>query len=314
MSTRRNALGRGIGALLPSAPSDPRHPSEGQTSDATEGATTDPRSEIETPPKPPDPRPGELPIDAIDPNPEQPRRRFEASQLQKLVESIQRHGVLQPVVVRRAGERYELVVGERRWRATRAAGFKTIPVVVKDVDERDRLEIALIENVQRDDLNPIELAHAFRTLAETGATQDEIGNRVGLDRSTIANNLRLLELPRELQQDIEESRLSTGHAKALLAVTNPERRRHLRDRIVKEGLSVRASEDLARPSGAPAPRRNRSARASADPNLARVIDSLRQRLQTRVKIQGDASRGRIEIEYFGSEDLDRLASLLLGDR
>ena len=148
-------------------------------------------------------------------------------------------------------------------------------------------------------------------MIESGKTQDEIGRRVSLDRSTVANHVRLLELPRELQEDVEEQRLTAGHARALLAVANPERRRHLRDKIVREQLSVRDAEALARPAGARA--RAPSARASRDPNLQRVIDSLRQRLQTRVRIQGDASRGRVEIEYFGGEDLQRIAGILLGD-
>ena len=305
MSTRRNPLGRGIGALLPGSASvfsEPDAPSdEGGTVSSRPADATESRA---TP---------EIPIDRIDPNPEQPRRRFEAEELEKLVRSIQRHGVLQPVVVRRAGDRYELVVGERRWRATRAAGLQTIPAVVKDVDERDLLEIALVENVQRHDLNPIELAHAFRALAENGATQEVIGERVGLDRSTVANSLRLLDLPREFQQDIEEKRLTSGHAKALLQIANPERRRHLRDRIVQEGLSVRAAEDLGRAAAGPAPGRKRAERKAVDPNLQRLIDALRQHLQTRVKIQGTAARGRIEIEFFGDEDLQRLTSLLLRD-
>ncbi len=168
----------------------------------------------------------------------------------------------------------------------------------------------MIENVQRRDLNPIELAHAFRALAETGATQEQIGERVGFDRSTISNHLRLLELPRELQLDVEEGRLTTGHAKALLGVSNPERRRHLRDRIVREGLSVRATENLA--TRKPAKRSAGTSRTPTDPNLQRVIDSLRQRFQTRVRIQGDGARGRIEIEYFGEDDLGRITELLLG--
>jgi ParB family chromosome partitioning protein len=291
MSSRPSALGRGIGALLPGAP---------PASTALEPASARPA-------------PGEIAVDRIDPNPEQPRRRFDSDALARLSDSIEQHGVLQPVVVRRAGERFQLLVGERRWRAARAAGLKAIPAVIADVDDRDRLELALIENVQRRDLNPIELAHAFHTLVEGGKTQDEIGRRVSLDRSTIANHLRLLELPRELQEDIEEQRLTAGHAKALLQLANPERRRHLRDRIVAEQLSVRAAEALARPAGAPAKARNERSRASVDPNLQRVIDALRQRLQTRVRIQGDASRGRVEIEFFGAEDLQRIAGILLGD-
>lgn len=288
MSTPRNALGRGIGALIPNAPP------------ATAGEAIESAG------------PREIPLDAIDPNPEQPRRVFDAEQLASLAASIRVHGVLQPVVVRRAGDRYELVVGERRWRASREAGLDRIPAVVADVDAADRLEVALVENVQRHDLNPIELAFAFRTLSETGATQEEIGRRVGLDRSTVANTLRLLDLPAEYQGDVENGRLSTGHAKALLQVTSPERRRRLRDRILSEGLSVRAAEAIARPAP-PAERAEPAAKSAADPHLQRLADSLRQHFQTRVRIKGDGERGRIELEYFGSEDLDRLSGLLLGD-
>jgi ParB family transcriptional regulator, chromosome partitioning protein len=289
MSSARNALGRGIGALIPNARPGPPAP-------AAAGAPS---------------VPSEIPLDAIDPNPEQPRRVFDEEQIARLADSIRVHGVLQPVVVRRAGDRYELVVGERRWRASRAAGLEAIPAVVADLDAQDRLELALVENVQRRDLNPIELAFAFRALSDGGATQDEIGERVGLDRSTVANTLRLLDLPREMQADVEQGRLSTGHAKALLQLGNLERRRHLRDRIVRDQLSVRAAEELARgPSRRPSARR---ARPPQDPNLQRLTDALRERLQTRVRVTGDGVRGRIELEYFGAEDLERLAGLLLGD-
>jgi ParB family chromosome partitioning protein len=290
MSSPRNALGRGLGALIPGAP-----PSRSATSDDRTSAAVD----------------NEISLDAIDPNPEQPRRVFDDDQLRTLADSIRIHGVLQPVVVRRNDERFELVVGERRWRAARAAGLDSIPAVVVDLDPQDRLEVALVENVQRHDLNPIELAVAFRALSDAGATQDEIGHRVGMDRSSIANHIRLLDLPREIQEDIECGRISTGHAKALLALGNPERRRQLRDRIVEEQLSVRAAEELTRPrTRAPSRRAQRTPR---DPNLQRVADSLRERLQTRVRLNGDAARGRIEIEYFGSEDLQRIAGILIGD-
>jgi ParB family chromosome partitioning protein len=290
MSTPRNALGRGIGALIPTT----RPPARAEAVPAAAGALP------------------ELPIGSIDPNPDQPRRVFAEDDLERLAGSIRIHGVLQPVVVRRAGDRYELVVGERRWRAAQRAGLDSIPAVVADVDADDRLEVALIENVQRSDLNPIELAIAFRTLAETGATQEEIGRRVGLDRTSIANHLRLLELPREVQSDVEDGRLSMGHAKALLQVINPERRRALRERTLKEGLSVRAVEALA----SPATRRSapgRKARVPLDPQLQQLADSMRRRYQTRVRIAGDAERGRVEIEYFGAEDLERISGLLLGD-
>jgi ParB family chromosome partitioning protein len=293
MTKGRSALGRGLGALIPGASPALSVPIEAEADSA--GLL-------------------EIAIDRIDPNPEQPRRRFDGEQLERLAESIRAHGVLQPIVVRRSGERFELLVGERRWRASRAAGRLTIPAVVSDAAPRERLALALIENVQRHDLNPIELAHAYRGLAEAGLTQDEIGHEVGLDRSSIANALRLLELPRELQEDVEFGRLSTGHAKALLHVGNPERRRFLRDRIVAEELSVRAAEEEAR-NLAPTPGAKRRASARAvDPNLAQLVDTLRQNLQTRIRIQGTASRGRIEIDYFGPEDLHRIAKRILEGR
>ena len=289
MSTPRNALGRGIGALIPSQRPTPR-------------ADEAPRSAS----------PGELPIASIDPNPDQPRRVFAEAELESLASSIRIHGVLQPVVVRRAGDRYELIVGERRWRAAQRAGLDSIPAVVAEVDADDRLEVALVENVQRSDLNPVELAIAFRALADTGATQEEIGRRVGLDRSSIANHLRLLDLSKETQADLESGRLTMGHAKALLQVGNPERRRALRDRILAEGLSVRAAEILATPPTR-AETTARRPRSPVSPELQQLADNMRRRFQTRVRIAGGAERGRVEIEYFGADDLSRISALLLGD-
>jgi ParB family chromosome partitioning protein len=259
--------------------------------------------------------PTELPVERIRPNPDQPRRRFDPAELERLAESIRRHGVLQPVVVRAVDDGYELLVGERRWRAAQAAGLASIPVVVADVATSDRLEVALVENVQRHDLNPIELALAFRGLADAGLTQEEIGARVGFERSTIANHLRLLELPREMQADVESGALSSGHAKAILGVANPERRLALRDRIVRDALSVRQTEELARELGA-ATRTRSAGRAKLqilDPDLANVVDLLRARLQTQIRLRGSASRGRIEIDYVGGEELGRLVDRILGE-
>jgi len=313
MTAKRSALGRGLGALIPTSSDGARRaaPSEPEPSAASPAASG----------------PLELPIDAIRPNPDQPRRVFDPDHLAELAESIARHGVLQPVVVRTAGDgTYELVVGERRWRASRAAGRATIPAVVADIAPRDRLEIAIVENVQRHDLNPIELAHAYRALADSGATQEEIGTRVGLDRSSVANHLRLLELPREIQGDVESGRLTMGHAKALLQVTSPERQRLLRERIVRDGLSVRTSEALARDYAEPGrSKKSKSSRATtASPSapapgariaaLEPLAEKLRVRLQTQVRITGALERGRIEIDFFGSEDLERVAELVLGDR
>ncbi len=293
MNKGRSPLGRGLGALIPGAGSAPT-----AAPDAAGGSGAI-----------------ELALDRIDPNPEQPRRVFAAEQLEQLADSIRRHGVLQPVVVRAAGDRYELVVGERRWRASQVAGRRTIPAVIAEVAPQDRLELALVENVQRHDLNPIELALAFRALADGGATQEEIGQRVSLDRSTVANHLRLLDLPRDLQGDVESGRLTLGHAKALLSVGIPERRRQLRDRILSQGMSVRAAEEMARSLASPAPgRRAREGApeaAGADPNLARLTDALRDRLKTRVRITGRGDRGQLEIEFFGPGELDRIARLIL---
>jgi ParB family chromosome partitioning protein len=290
---KRSALGRGLGALIPGAPRE-------RSAEPAQVPAPDPKGT------------SELPIERIRPNPEQPRRRFDAAELERLADSIRRHGVLQPVVVRAVDDGFELVVGERRWRAAQAAGRTTIPAVIADIAPRDRLEIALVENVQRHDLNPIELALAFRALADSGATQESIGERVGFERSTIANHMRLLELPREMQADVEGGAMTIGHAKAILGVASPERRRSLRDRIVRDALSVREAEELARELGATtrAPQRGRI--TTLDPDLANLVDVLRQRLQTQVRLRGSASRGRLEIDYVGADELNRLVDLVLG--
>jgi ParB family chromosome partitioning protein len=296
-TTKRSALGRGLGALIPGA-SAARAPL--------------PAPDLSAPPTT---APTEIPVDKIRPNPDQPRRRFDPAELERLADSIRRHGVLQPVVVRAVDDGYELLVGERRWRASQAAGLEKIPVVVADVAPRDRLEVALVENVQRHDLNPIELALAFQALADTGLTQEEIGARVGFERATISNHLRLLDLPREMQADVESGALTSGHAKAILGVTSPERRRVLRDRIVRDALSVRQSEELARELGA-ATRARTAAPAKLrvlDPDLANLVDILRSRLQTQVRLRGSATRGRIEIDYVGVDELNRLVDRILGE-
>lgn len=315
MSNRRTALGRGLGALIPGAgnqDSKPAPPSPPAQSPASTPASAR-SARDEAPPR--QAGPTLLRVGDIDPNPEQPRRVFSEVHLKELSESIKRHGVLQPVVVRRNGDRYELIVGERRWRATQVAGLKTIPAVVADVDTQDRLEIAIIENVQRQDLNPVELAHAYHALIESGATQEEVGKRVSKDRSSIANHLRLLDLSRDIQQDLEEERLSMGHAKALLQVGNPERRRHLRDRVVAENLSVREAEMLGREIAGPVarskPRKPRKQPNVLDPNLQPIIETLQRHLQTRVRIVGGAERGKIEIDYFEKDDFNRVVNLLM---
>lgn len=294
-SKSRKALGRGLGALIPGAPATPAK--------ASTAAQPTPRGV------------DEIALDRIDVNPKQPRRIFSEEELASLADSIRQYGVLQPVVVRRAGERYELVVGERRLRASKRAGKQTIPAVVADLASKDRLEVALVENIQRHDLNPIELALAFHELVEAGSTQDEIGKRVGLQRSTIANHLRLLDLSSEQQTDVEQGRLSMGHAKALLQISDPVQRRILRDKILAQGLSVRDAEKFARPDcaakvDAAKNRKAQTGSTTVDPNLNYVVEQLRNHLKTKVRIVGE-SKGRIEVEFFSVEDLTRLVSLLL---
>ena len=305
MSEPRKALGRGLGALLPRG--DSRTDRYSPPADVSEAAP-----EVKGEKEPALGSPRELPVDQIDPNPEQPRRHFDTSQLESLAASILRHGVLQPVVVRQAGDRFELIVGERRWRASRAAGLETIPAVVHELDPAARLEVAIVENVQREDLNPIELGHAYRTLSEGGASQEEIGRRVSKDRSSIANHIRLLDLPADIQEDVEEARITMGHAKALLQLSSSESQRQLRERIVKQSLSVRGAEGLARKWESVSPKKGAAVVAPGlDPNLQHTLESLQQRFQTRVRLTGRGQKGRLELDYFNPEDLERILTLLL---
>jgi ParB family chromosome partitioning protein len=326
MSERRRALGRGLGALI-----------SGETSQSRSGVVPPNSPGLSTPPSTSPPGPpstpisvyeeeplkpsnqgfsGSLPVSEIDPNPDQPRRRFDPSELEQLAASILQHGVIQPVVVRQVGDRYELIVGERRWRASRAAGLTSIPAVIAELAAQERLEVAIVENVQRHDLNPVELAHAYRALAETGSTQEEIGRKVSQDRSSVANYMRLLELSRDVQEDLEQGRLRMGHAKALLQVPEGVHRGRLRDRIIREGLSVRAAEKLARAIENPKARdgsKSESQDKTLDPNLARSLEVLQSRFQARVRLQGGGQKGRIEIDYFDPEDFQRIYSLLMGE-
>lgn len=323
MSQRRSALGRGLGALI-SNPNDRegkpalRNPTPGTPPDSTPNSVDTIKSQQAHESESRGAQ--ELDIEQIDPNPEQPRRAFEREALAQLARSIGQHGVLQPVVVRKAGSRYELIMGERRFRASQLAGRKTIPAVIAEVDPAERLELAIVENVQRRDLNPMELAHAYQALADAGHTQEEIGQKVSMSRSSVANHLRLLDLSRTIQEDVELGTLSMGHAKALLQVQDPLARERLRAQIQKQGLSVRATEKLAR-EGAPAqvkdktPRPESAASGSLDADTRAYVERIERHLQTKVSLQPNADgSGRIEIRYFNLEDLERLGGMLLGER
>jgi len=279
----RKALGRGLGALL--------------SSDSTIDLGAEP-SEVE--------------IDSIVPGPMQPRTHFDEASLESLADSIRTHGIVQPLLVRRRDGGYELIAGERRWRAAKLAGITRVPVVVKEVPDDNLLEIALIENIQRENLNPIEEAQAYKNLIETvGLTQESLASRVGRDRSYITNYLRLLRLPDDVQHLVKEGRLSTGHARTLLAVDQVDLQRRLARQIIDGGLSVRATEQLVQKATEEKPAR-RSAPQAVDPNIKAAETKLRRALGTQVKIlQAADGRGRVEISFFNTQDLDRIYSLLM---
>ena len=226
---------------------------------------------------------------------------------------MREQGILQPLVVRRRGDGYELIIGERRWRAAKLAGIDEAPAVVLDASDREAVEMALVENVQRADLNPVELAQAFRVLTEReGMTQEEAGRRVGIERSSVANHLRLLELDADIQQDLIDQRLSMGHAKAILQAPTAQRR-VVRDQIVRGALSVRRAEELARRVASSRMTRASSGGRSRDVHVVDLEDRLRVKTRTKVRVIGRHNRGRIELHYYGEGELDRLAALLLGE-
>lgn len=280
----RKALGRGLRALIP----------EGDTA---EGAS----------------RP--LPIERIDRNDDQPRKYFNDESLKELSESIKIHGVLEPVIVRPLNDRYEIVVGERRWRAAKLAGLKSIPAIVRTLTDLEALELALIENIQREDLNPIEEAETFRRLIdEFNLTQDEVAQRVGKSRSTVANSVRLLDIDVELKMEIARGNLSAGHAKALLGVSNMNDRLRLAERVIEEGLSVRALEQLVSnvQNGTKVTNNRAKSKVSLDPVLTEIVERMQQSLGTKVRLVRQGNRGRIEINYYSEDEMERIIELLGG--
>jgi len=247
----------------------------------------------------------------LDPNPHQPRQEVDEAELEHLAASIREHGILQPLVVRPRGGRYEVVAGERRLRAARAAGLQEVPAVVRDVPDEQMLELALVENLQRLDLDPIEKARSFRAyLSSTGRTQSEAAERLGLDRSTVANMIRLLDLPDPVQRMVRQRLLAMGHARAILAADGAKRQVRLAERAVREGLSVRQVEMLASAGGTkPATRRRRPAKR---PEVRDLEARLRQTLGTKVTVEPGrkAHTGRIVIAYYCQDDLDRILDRL----
>ena len=290
--SKRGGLGRGLSALIPGAP---------EAGEAASGLM-------------------EVPVNAVAPNPKQPRTRFADETIATLAASIREVGILQPLVVRRAGDgRYELIAGERRLRAAKAAGLASVPIVLRDSEDADLLREALIENIHREDLNPIEQAEAFKALlGELGLKQEELADRVGVSRSHIANTIRLLALPLDVQQLLADEKITAGHARAVLSLGDKEAMTSLATRIAAEDLSVRQTEDVVRrflevPQATEDKKRvAESITAKPDANLAEVEEILSEQLATRVSIQMGAKRGKVVIEFGSPDDLERIVSEIVG--
>jgi len=285
-------LGKGLEALLPGTPADEPPAGAGLVS---------------------------VPVARIVPNADQPRKRFDDTSISELAESIKRHGIIQPLVVEQDGTGgYRIIAGERRWRAATLAGLSEVPAIVKEFGREKRLEVALVENVQREDLNPIDEAEAYRQLMEaTGLTQDQVAERVGKSRPAVANALRLLGLPIDAMEALRSGGISAGHARAILSAVNPADRQIILRRAMDEGISVREAESLAtacNKGGRAAPKPARQHQPTRlDPDVATIEQSLIGRLGTKVAIKGDASHGTITIEYFSMDDLDRVYGIIAGD-
>jgi ParB family transcriptional regulator, chromosome partitioning protein len=294
------ALGRGLGALLG-------------------GGASAPKSAAPKPPENPSaPATGlrRISVTQIQPSPFQPRRDFPETALRELAESIRAQGIIQPLVVRPVGDRFELIAGERRWRAAQLAGLSEAPVIVRTATDHEVVELALIENLQRENLNPVEEALGYSRLkSEFNLTQDDIAQKVGRSRAAVANALRLLGLPEGAQAALRDGRLSTGHAKAVLSLTDAARQQSLSDKIVAEGLSVRAAEALAAswakaPAATAATGANSTTHPIADPHVADLENRLRERLATKVALRYRSGRGALEIKFSSDDELERVLEIL----
>jgi ParB family chromosome partitioning protein len=254
-------------------------------------------------------------IEEIVPNRSQPRKHFDESKLQELAASIKEKGILEPLIVRKVDQGYEIVVGERRWRAAQKAGLREVPILIKEIGERESLELSVIENLQREDLNPLEEAEAFKRLTEEfGFNQGDLATRIGKDRTTVANALRLLKLPAEVKNQLLQNHITSGHARAILSLENRERQKELCSLIVQRGLSVREAEALAKRWSEKPKRVAPSTKKKGDleSQLRSLQDSLRRQLGTKVMIHQKGKKGKIEIEYYSYEDLERIVEAILG--
>jgi ParB family chromosome partitioning protein len=290
----RKALGKGLHSLLPARPAPPAQAPSQVSADGNVILAA---------------------IGDVRPNPDQPRREFEQAAMAELTQSIEREGVIQPIIVRRIGGEFQIIAGERRWRAAKAAGLTHVPVIARTADDAQVLELAIVENIQREDLNPIELAMAFyRMGTELGLSHDQIGEKTGKDRATVTNTIRLLQLPEELQDLVATRKITPGHARAILKIQEPGAQRQIADRCVQEGWSVRQIEEYTRPGRSlPKPAEKKDP-PRVDPNVKAAIEEMERRLGTKVRItEKGKGKGSIEVEYYSQDDLDRIYSVIVGD-
>ncbi len=286
-SAKSRGLGRGLEALIVDTEIEAVNPESGPTKDGI----------------------NYIDINAIKPNRNQPRKVFNNDKLQELADSIQTHGVIQPLIVRTMDKGYELVAGERRWRAARLAGLKTVPCLLRELNEEENALIAIIENMQREDLNPIEEADGLNRMIDAfGLTQEQVSKSVGKSRPYITNALRLLKLPEEIKNMLSDGSLSTGHGRALLSISDPKHQMTVAHKIVSDGLSVRVVEAMAEKKHETTPTKHKH--AERDANMLQVERELKDVLGTKVKINMTGKKGKIEIEYYSREELERLIELL----
>jgi ParB family chromosome partitioning protein len=254
----------------------------------------------------------ELEVDELRPSPLQPRMRFDEKGIEELAQSIRKAGVLQPIIVIPEGEHFRILIGERRWRAAQKAGLRKVPVLIRNIPKEQQLEVSLVENLQREELNPIEIARAYERLTEElGYTQEEVGEKVGKDRASVANFLRLLKLPSEIQESIQDGKISMGHAKILLSVEDSKTQLDLVKKIVQKGLSVRATENLVAKFNK---QLSHSRKRNPDPNLEAVQEELLRALGTKVAISGNQKKGIINIFYYSLDELNRISEFIKGAR
>lgn len=286
----KKALGKGLGALIK------KQPGEAESDQKQDAPPAD----------------SHVPIGDIVPSPLQPRKHFAQGQLEELMESIRQHGIIQPLIVRKVNGQYELIAGERRWRASKELGLQAVPIRIREATDHEVLEMALIENIQRKDLDPIEEAEGYVRLAkEFNMKQDTIAKRVGKSRAAVANAMRLMELDPSIQDHVAGGRLSVGHAKAILSLKDHDTQRLAADQILKKSLTVRAAEKLAKELANPTkPTNKHTTSREADAVIKQIQNSLRERFATDVKIAHTSKKGKIELTYYGNEDLQRILDLL----